>query len=145
MVEATPMNLGQAENRGILPKSAGGFDSDPGYMVVYPDGYESWSPKDVFEAAYFPLAHEDGTKIVDEDIEKFMGGAITTKQLDEKTTLVQVDTLTGFRQYEVSSCVDPKNYDHEMGKTIALERIKNKVWPCLGFVLQWAKNGLKGA
>ena len=25
---------------------------DIGYMVVYPDGYKSWSPKDVFEAAY---------------------------------------------------------------------------------------------
>ena len=23
-----------------------------GYKVVYPDGYESWSPKDVFEEAY---------------------------------------------------------------------------------------------
>lgn len=23
-----------------------------GYRVVYPDGYESWSPKDVFEEAY---------------------------------------------------------------------------------------------
>ena len=25
---------------------------DEGYKVVYPDGYESWSPKDAFEAAY---------------------------------------------------------------------------------------------
>ena len=25
---------------------------DNGYKVVYPDGYESWSPKDVFEASY---------------------------------------------------------------------------------------------
>ncbi|WP_196607136.1 DUF2829 domain-containing protein [Pectinatus frisingensis] len=25
-----------------------------GYRVVYPDGYESWSPKDVFEKAYRP-------------------------------------------------------------------------------------------
>ena len=24
----------------------------PGYKVVYPDGYVSWSPKDVFETAY---------------------------------------------------------------------------------------------
>jgi hypothetical protein len=24
----------------------------PGYAVRYPDGYESWSPEDVFEAAY---------------------------------------------------------------------------------------------
>ena len=24
----------------------------PGYKVVYADGYESWSPKDTFEASY---------------------------------------------------------------------------------------------
>ena len=27
---------------------------DAGYKVIYPDGYESWSPLDVFEAAYRP-------------------------------------------------------------------------------------------
>ena len=26
-----------------------------GYKVVYPDGYESWSPKDVFEKAYMKV------------------------------------------------------------------------------------------
>lgn len=25
---------------------------EEGYEVVYPDGYVSWSPKDVFESAY---------------------------------------------------------------------------------------------
>lgn len=25
---------------------------EPGYKVIYPDGYESWSPKKVFEEAY---------------------------------------------------------------------------------------------
>ena len=29
-----------------------GVDIEDGYKVVYPDGYESWSPKDVFEDAY---------------------------------------------------------------------------------------------
>ncbi len=29
-------------------------DGEPGYKVVYPDGYKSWSPKDVFEEAYRP-------------------------------------------------------------------------------------------
>jgi len=24
----------------------------PGYKVIYPDGYVSWSPKEVFETAY---------------------------------------------------------------------------------------------
>ena len=27
-------------------------EEEPGYKVLYPDSYESWSPKDVFEAAY---------------------------------------------------------------------------------------------
>ena len=34
-------------------KDAGGHKTgDPGYRVRYSDAYESWSPKDVFEAAY---------------------------------------------------------------------------------------------
>ncbi len=27
-------------------------DGEPGYCVWYPDGYESWSPKETFEACY---------------------------------------------------------------------------------------------
>ena len=27
-------------------------DGKLGYAVIYPDGYKSWSPKEVFEAAY---------------------------------------------------------------------------------------------
>ena len=33
---------------------------EPGYMVEYPDGYTSWSPKDVFEEAY----HEADTNFI---------------------------------------------------------------------------------
>jgi len=29
-----------------------------GYRVLYPDGYESWSPKDVFEEAYIALPRD---------------------------------------------------------------------------------------
>ena len=32
---------------------------DPGYEVQYPDGYISWSPKDVFEQAYRPITREE--------------------------------------------------------------------------------------
>ena len=37
----------------------------PGYKVKHPDGYESWSPKDVFERTYRELDCKDfiiGTK-----------------------------------------------------------------------------------
>lgn len=27
-------------------------DTRPGYKVIYPDGYVSWSPKETFETAY---------------------------------------------------------------------------------------------
>ena len=35
----------------VIPRSMNRKD---GYKVVYEDGYESWSPKDVFEKAYKP-------------------------------------------------------------------------------------------
>lgn len=36
---------------GVVPRSMNRKD---GYKVVYEDGYESWSPKDVFEKAFKP-------------------------------------------------------------------------------------------
>ena len=34
-------------------------DGKPGYKVVYPDGYVSWSPKDVFEGAYREVSPQE--------------------------------------------------------------------------------------
>lgn len=50
---AKPMDLGAYNTyRGwTIPE-----DEDPskeGYLVQYPDGYESWSPKQIFEDSYF--------------------------------------------------------------------------------------------
>lgn len=137
------MNLGDYnKHRGWqIPE-----DEDPvrkGYLVNYlPDDYESWSPKEIFEAAYFPMTDSDGSTVSQEMVDQFIGN-VFAQQLDEKTTLVSAETLTGFRQHEVSSCVDPKNYDHVIGIGIATERIKNTLWECLGFVVQWGRFGLK--
>ena len=136
------MTLGayNAYRKWDMPK-----DEDPfkdGYLVTYPGGYESWSPVDVFEDAYLPL-DGDGSKIDEAVVDKFMG-VIFSQQLDLKTTHVRATTITGFVQHEVSSCVDPANYDHDLGVKIATKRIKDRLWMCLGFALQWAKYGLKG-
>jgi hypothetical protein len=32
-------------------------DGAPGYKVIYPDNYVSWSPKSVFEEAYRPVSN----------------------------------------------------------------------------------------
>lgn len=42
-----------------------------------------------------------------------------------------------------SSCVKPENYDINIGKKYAIEKAKDQIWSGLGFVLQWAINGLK--
>ena len=110
-----------------------------GYLVQYSDEYESWSPKEAFESAYLPL--EDPTKITQAEIEAFVLAA-EDSQIDEKTTLVKMNTVTGFVQYEVSSCVDPANYDHALGVELATKRITDRLWPMLGFVLQWGRFGL---
>lgn len=118
-------------------------DGREGYRVVYPDGYESWSPKGVFEAAYLCLG-DDPTKISRETVIEFIGDNVWSETLEGgKTTLVKAKTLSGFEQIEASSCVDPSNYDEEIGVNCCMKRIEDTIWECLGFVLQWGRDGLK--
>ena len=112
-----------------------------GYLVEYPDGYQSWSPKEIFDASHLEI--QDPTKISPADLDLFIGpNALGSMKLGDKTTMVEMTPRTGFSMYETSSCVDPANYDHEMGCNICVEKLKDRLWPMLGFVLQWAVNGL---
>lgn len=52
IVGATPMTREYAEtNHNVV---VGGNNHGDGYLVEYDNGYKSWSPKDVFDAAYRP-------------------------------------------------------------------------------------------
>lgn len=113
---------------------------EEGYEVIYPDNYKSFSPKDVFEKAYYQIL--DPTKISEGDVFGFMKQGYSLR-LGEKTTVVLDTTITGFDIIGTSACVNPNNYDHAIGEGIARRDIKNKIWGHLGFVLQWAINGLK--
>jgi hypothetical protein len=53
-----------------------------------------------------------------------------------KTTVVIATLPNGFTITESSSCVDPANYDVEIGTDICKERIQNKLWELEGYVLQ---------
>ena len=35
--------------------------NEPGYYVIYEDGYESWSPKEVFERCYRKVVRSEKT------------------------------------------------------------------------------------
>lgn len=76
-------------------------DGKPGYAVIYPDGYKSWSPKDVFEAAYFPI--EKANSLTPNDIDNMLdAGKVFITTIGEKTTLVHVVLPTGFEMVEAS-------------------------------------------
>ena len=51
-VTAQPMTRSDAEAR--LGRNVGGDKHGDGYLVEYEGGYQAWSPKDVFDAAYRP-------------------------------------------------------------------------------------------
>jgi len=144
MLDAKPMDLGAYNKyRGwTIPENEN--PESPGYLVRYPDGYESWSPHDTFEAAYYPLA-DGNDRLTSDDVRAFVpnvnGLAVAT--LGHKTTVVQATCLTGFEITKSAACVSEENYDEKKGMEIAMTHIENDLWGHLGFVLQWALNGLK--
>lgn len=138
MVEAEPCAAWKyTDNRKV---------GDPGYRVRYADGYESWSPKDVFERAYLPLTvnpelKTDAPSVSQEMVDGFIREVETTT-LGDKTTVVRAVLRNGFEIVESSACVSAENYDEAMGREICLEKIKDKVWMLLGFLLQTAIHGI---
>lgn len=53
-----------------------------------------------------------------------------------KCTVVTCQLPNGFIIVESSACVDPANYDENLGAEICLKRIENKVWELEGYKLQ---------
>lgn len=138
--EAEPMNLGEYNKmRGwLIPK-----DEDPqrqGYKVVYVDGYVSWSPKEVFEKSYMRIG--ENNTITQENVDNFID-TIEFSKWEDKTTVAHAKLVNGFIISESSSCVDSSNFNMEIGVEICRDKIKDKVWNLLGFLLQTAKQGIK--
>lgn len=119
----------------------GHLAGDAGYKIYYPDGYVSWCPKDIFEAQYLEL--EEDNKITQKDVDNFITKTEAIK-MGDKTTVVQATCKNGFTIVDGSACVDPNNFNMEIGKECCMEHIKDKIWGYLGFLLQCAKSGFKG-
>lgn len=119
-----------------------------GYKVRYADGYESFSPAVVFERAYLPLEvngklKTEAPSISAEMVDRFIDHHETVT-MGGKTTVVRAVLKNGFEIVESASCVSAENYDEELGEEICMERIRNKIWELLGFLLQTAVGGVNG-
>lgn len=60
----------------------------------------------------------------------------TVIEFDKPCTYVTVRMKNGFTLRESTTCVDPANYNEEIGKEICLRKIEDKVWFLLGYALQ---------
>ena len=127
-----------------IPKSMD--PEEDGYKVRYADGYESWSPKDVFERSYLKLTVNPELRTAKPSIsQEMVDDFIVAKEvstLGNKVTVVRATLRNGFELVESSACVSPENYDEKLGAEICMEKIKDKVWFLLGFLLQTGVNGL---
>ena len=128
----------------LIPRSMEPVEE--GYKVRYQDGYESFSPKDVFERFYLELIVNPELRTKKPSIsQKMVDDFIVAKEvstLGDKVTVVRATLRNGFELVESSACVSPENYDEKMGAEICMEKIKDKVWFLLGFLLQTGVNGL---
>jgi hypothetical protein len=144
LIKAEPMNKYEfyMNVKGVDCKE----ENEDGYMVAYPDGYKSWSPKDVFEKAYMGVNPNRNLKtdisISQEMVDNFIK-EVNVSTIGEKTTFVRVVLVNGFELVEASACVDKENYSEEIGGEICLNKIKDKIWSYLGFLLQTAVGGVK--
>lgn len=75
-------------------------------------------------------------KVTEKQIDKIIqAGSIDIQDLSDKTTLVKFRTEEGFEIVATSSCVDPKNYNRDLGAKICMDQIKNKLWEYEGYLL----------
>ncbi|MBP3412654.1 MAG: hypothetical protein J6K89_05280 [Oscillospiraceae bacterium] len=59
VIEAEPMTRGDYNQSKGWTLPVGENPEDEGYRVIYPDGYISWSPKEVFENTYREIGEVD--------------------------------------------------------------------------------------
>ena len=148
MVEAVPMTAVEADIKGYkvgkeeINDGVEYFPNPEGYEVTYEDGYKSWCPADVFERSYYQIQDSNGEMLYRNDVEGFIDKVENTK-IGIKTTNTTITCLTGYEVHGQSSCVKPENYDMSIGETYAKPKAMDAIWAHLGFVLQWARNGLK--
>lgn len=77
--------------------------------------------------------------------ELMKNAAWTYEKVGDKTTLTTCTLPNGFVLTESSSCIDPANYDHELGISICEERIEQKLWMLEGYRVSCAMHAAKQA
>jgi len=145
LVKEQPMTRGEYNQFKGWEAPKGEDQTIDGYLVEDETGYTSWRPGCQFDKYYLKVDENknlpSGVSIGPEMVVDFITDyEVFTKK--DKITIVIATLRNGFTIVESSACVDPKNYNEEIGAEICKERIKKQVWNHLGFLLQNAYKGV---
>ena len=72
---------------------------------------------------------------VTEDVIKDRIEEVTYHRIGETVTVAHVVLNNGFSVRGEAACVNPENYDREIGERIAFDNAFNQLWPLFGFML----------
>jgi len=80
-------------------------------------------------------------RITPKHIEELIAAStVHDSKMGAKTTVVVLILPNGFEVVESSGCVDPANYDHDLGVATCMKRIRDKLWMLEGYLLQHTLN-----
>lgn len=114
-------------------------DDKEGYKVQYSDNYISWSPKDVFEKAYFNVYDINST--FNQDIERFISSIDFIH--DGKDIILELTCINGYVITEFISVREGLCYEEQKYKNFMLKKVKQKLREHLEFLRLFAFNGIK--
>ncbi len=77
-----------------------------------------------------------GPRITPDDLEATIKSDYFHNPPGTTLTLCVLTLQNGFNVVGESACADPANFDRELGRRIARDNAKNKMWPLLGYALR---------
>lgn len=147
IIQAAPLSL--AKFQSLFKNNNKIVNDMPGYIVRYPDGYTSWSPKEAFEKHYL------GMGMVDADGKLHKNDRFITIDMlnnliarfdgegSDMALIQKMTTVFGFIDFEiVSNNNGPSFMDPEIAKMTTVTQLRNRLFKSLLFMEMWARNGL---
>lgn len=109
------------------------------FRVTYATGEVSVVGRATFERTFLRL---DPDGLIDQCVVDSVTVDTNAMQVGNRTMIATASTTFGHEAFGKASCAETYAFDPSQAKKIATARAKAELWENLGFVLQWANEGL---
>ena len=82
-------------------------------------------------------SNHNSNRVTSEQIEALLEAAETQEVVFwNKEVVVSYKLASGFTLLGRGACVDPANFDIEIGRKVAIQQVKDQLWQLEGYLLQ---------